>query len=127
MTMHHQVFTMTELCLRRLLRLLGAAVDPELFACDSTCYSDGRIFYADFSESRTLRLYILYCFRCPRTLQDFFFGRVMPPRWPCHWVRRPLRKQLLPRLGEPVVFDISRSVPGSDAPAMSFPVIPLPS
>ena len=31
------------------------------------------------------------------------------------------------RLGEPVAFDISRPVLGSDAPAMSVPVVPLPS
>ena len=32
-----------------------------------------------------------------------------------------------PRLGEPVEFNLSRPFPGSDAPAMSFPVYPLPS
>ena len=32
-----------------------------------------------------------------------------------------------PRLGEPVAFNFSRAVPGSDAPDMSFPVYPLPS
>ena len=32
-----------------------------------------------------------------------------------------------PQLGEPVAFNLSREVPESDAPVMSFPVYPLPS
>ena len=32
-----------------------------------------------------------------------------------------------PQLGEPVAFNLSRAVPGSDAPVISFPVYPLPS
>ena len=32
-----------------------------------------------------------------------------------------------PQLGELVTFNVSRAVPGSDAPALSFPVYPLPS
>ena len=41
------------------------------------------------------------------------------------WVRE-YEYDCPPQLGEPVVLNLSRAVPGSDAPVMSFPVYPLP-
>ena len=38
-----------------------------------------------------------------------------------------LESDCAPVLGEPVAFTLSGQIPGSDAPAMTFPVYPLPS
>ena len=69
-------------------------------------------------------------FQVSQDTTGFILGRVIPPCRPCHWgspAPSETASACPPRLGERVALDISRPVSASDAPAMSGPVIPLPS